>query len=102
MNLSISEEDLAPSCPMIADHDILKKSGNTPLIRIKNLCKELETVEIYAKAEWRNAGGSVKSRPALRMIEDGEKSGKLTKDKILLDSTSGNTGIAYALIGTIK
>ena len=75
MDLSISEEDLAPSCPLIAEHDILTKIGNTPLIRIKNLCKDLKDVEIYAKAEWRNAGGSVKSRPALRMIEDGEKSG---------------------------
>ena len=102
INLSISEEDLAPSCPLIAEQDILTKIGNTPLIRIKNLCKDLEDVEIYAKAEWRNAGGSVKSRPALRMIEDGEKSGQLTRDKIILDSTSGNTGIAYALIGKIK
>ena len=102
LDISINEEDLTPSCPLIADQDILKKIGNTPLIRIKNLCKDLKDVEIYAKAEWRNAGGSVKARPALRMIEDGEKSGQLTKDKIILDSTSGNTGIAYALIGKIK
>ena len=102
MNRTISEEDLAPSCPLIANQDILKKIGNTPLLRLQNVCKDLKDVEIYAKAEWRNAGGSVKARPALKMIEDGEKSGQLTKDKIIIDSTSGNTGIAYALIGKIK
>jgi cysteine synthase B len=59
-------------------------------------------VEIYAKAEWFNPGGSVKDRPALWMIEEGERNGKLTKDKIVIDATSGNTGIAYAMIGAIK
>ncbi|MGE0445031.1 MAG: PLP-dependent cysteine synthase family protein, partial [Vicinamibacterales bacterium] len=58
--------------------------------------------EIYAKAEWRNPGGSVKDRAAARMILEGEKSGKLTRDKILLDATSGNTGIAYAMIGAAR
>jgi cysteine synthase B len=84
------------------DESILEKIGNTPIFRIKNLAKKFKNVEIYAKLEWYNAGGSVKARPALRMIEDGERSGKLTKDKIILDSTSGNTGIAYALIGLVK
>ncbi len=84
------------------DLSILEKIGNTPLLRIKNLGKKFRNVEIYAKAEWHNAGGSVKARPALRMIEDGEREGLLTKDKIILDSTSGNTGIAYALIGLAK
>ena len=95
-------EDLVPSCPLITDESILKTIGNTPLIKINNLGRDFKDVSIYAKAEWRNAGGSVKSRPALRMIEDGEKSGNLTPEKIILDSTSGNTGIAYALIGKIK
>ncbi len=80
----------------------LKKIGNTPLKKIQNLTKDLKNIEIYAKAECMNLGGSVKSRPALKMIEDGEKAGLLTRDKIILDSTSGNTGIAYALIGKIK
>ncbi len=102
MNSQLSKEDLEPACPLISEPSILTEIGNTPLIRIKNIGKEVEGVEIYAKAEWRNAGGSVKSRPALKMIEDGEKSGKLTKDKIIIDSTSGNTGIAYALIGKAK
>lgn len=102
MNFPTPSEVQAPSCPVITDPSVLKSIGNTPLIRMNNLGRELKDIEIYAKAEWRNAGGSVKSRPALKMIEDGEKSGKLTKDKIILDSTSGNTGIAYALIGKIK
>ncbi len=96
------EEHLTPACPVIINSSVLRKIGNTPIIKIKNLAKDFPNVEIYAKAEWRNAGGSVKSRPALQMIEDGEKSGALTKDKIIIDSTSGNTGVAYALIGKIK
>jgi len=100
--VKISEEVLSPACPVIMDESVLKKIGNTPLIPIRNLTRDYPDVEIYAKAEWRNAGGSVKSRPALQMIEDGEADGRLTKDKIILDSTSGNTGIAYALIGKIK
>lgn len=102
MTISSPSDVQAPACPVITDPSVLKSIGNTPLIRINNLDSEFKDVEIYAKAEWRNAGGSVKARPALRMIEDGEKSGQLTKDKILLDSTSGNTGIAYALIGKVK
>ena len=98
----INQNSLVPACPVIVDQSILKKIGNTPLIHLENISKQYPNVEIYAKAEWRNAGGSVKSRPALQMIEDGEASGQLTKDKIILDSTSGNTGIAYALIGKIK
>ncbi len=102
MKFKVSEDVQTPSCPLITDQSVLQNIGNTPLIRIQNLGREFKDVEIYAKAEWKNAGGSVKSRPALRMIEDGEKSGRLTKDKIILDSTSGNTGIAYALIGKVK
>lgn len=98
----INQNNLAPACPVIVDQSILKKIGNTPLIHLENISKRYPGVEIYAKAEWRNAGGSVKARPALQMIEDGEASGQLTKDKIILDSTSGNTGVAYALIGKIK
>ena len=62
----------------------------------------LRNVELYAKAEWKNPGGSVKDRPAARMIADGERSGALTRDKIMLDATSGNTGIAYAMIGAAR
>lgn len=74
--------------------------GNTPLIDLSKSTREVVPVEIYAKAEWFNPGGSVKDRAALNMILEGEKSGELTKDKIILDATSGNTGIAYAMIGS--
>ncbi len=73
--------------------------GNTPLIRLRNIAPANPRVEVYAKAEWYNPGGSVKDRPALNMILDGERTGRLTPDKILLDATSGNTGIAYSMIG---
>lgn len=82
---------------------IVEMVGNTPLIRINRITKRLpKSVEIYAKLECYNPGGSVKDRAAKRMIEDAEKAGRLTKDKIILDSTSGNTGIAYAWIGAVK
>ena len=84
------------------DVSLLAQIENTPLLKIVTLGKVLEEVEIYAKAEWFNPGGSVKDRPALWMIEDGERSGRLTREKVILDATSGNTGIAYAMIGAIK
>ncbi len=73
--------------------------GNTPLIRLRKITPRNRRVEVYAKAEWYNPGGSVKDRPALNMILDGERSGRLTPDKTILDATSGNTGIAYSMIG---
>jgi len=76
--------------------------GNTPLVRLSGFEAGLRNIELYAKAEWRNPGGSVKDRPAARMIADGEASGALTKGKIILDATSGNTGIAYAMIGAAR
>src|SRR5882762_1079838 len=81
---------------------ILSYIGNTPLIRLSRIGAEFPGIEIYAKAEWFNPGGSVKDRPALNMILDGERSGKLTPGKIILDATSGNTGIAYAWIGAAR
>ncbi|RYG68166.1 pyridoxal-phosphate dependent enzyme, partial [bacterium] len=84
---------------MHGDVSILDLVGNTPLIRLENLTRHLQHVEVYGKAEYLNPAGSVKDRPALNMIRAGIESGELTKDKIILDSTSGNTGIAYAMIG---
>jgi cysteine synthase B len=81
---------------------LLDQIGNTPLLRLSRLDQELPGVEIYAKAEFFNPGGSVKDRAGLNMILDGERTGKLTHGRILLDATSGNTGIAYAMIGAIK
>jgi cysteine synthase B len=88
--------------PTISAHvtpSIVDLVGNTPLIRLRKIEKDLPGVELYAKAEWKNPGGSVKDRPALRMIQEGIASGRLTDDKIILDATSGNTGIAYAMMG---
>ncbi len=74
--------------------------GDTPLIKLTHVTEHLSPgVEVYAKAEWFNPGGSVKDRPALWMILDGIRTGNLTPDKILMDSSSGNTAIAYAMIG---
>lgn len=82
---------------------ILRHIGNTPLLRICSMAEDIApSVAVYAKAEWFNPGGSVKDRPALRIIQEAERSGELTPDKIILDSTSGNTGIAYALIAACK
>lgn len=78
---------------------LLDAIGNTPLLRLPNLSARYPGVEILAKAEFLNPGGSVKDRPALNMIRDGERTGRLTKSRIILDATSGNTGIAYAMIG---
>ncbi|PYS84712.1 MAG: cysteine synthase [Acidobacteria bacterium] len=82
---------------------LLENIGGTPLLSLPRLASELPRgVELYAKAEHLNPGGSVKDRPALSMILDGERSGALTDDKIILDATSGNTGIAYAMIGAAR
>jgi S-sulfo-L-cysteine synthase (O-acetyl-L-serine-dependent) len=81
---------------------LLAQIGNTPLLRLAKLDKELAGVEIYAKAEFLNPGGSVKDRAGLNMILDGERTGRLTPERTLLDATSGNTGIAYAMIGALK
>ena len=72
--------------------------GNTPLVRLRSFEAGLRGVELYAKLEGKNPGGSVKDRPAARMIAEGERSGALRPGKTILDATSGNTGIAYAMI----
>jgi cysteine synthase B len=83
-------------------HDLIGNVGNTPLLRLKKLTADLPGIEIFAKAEYFNPGGSVKDRPALNMILEGERSGALKPGKIILDATSGNTGIAYAMIAAAK
>ena len=79
---------------------ILGAIGNTPLIRIRHIAPVNAAVEIYAKAEWFNPGGSVKDRAALSMLLEGERSGTLTREKTIIDATSCNTGIAYAMIAS--
>ncbi len=83
-------------------HDISGNIGNTPLLRLAKVGAEFPGIEIYGKAEYFNPGGSVKDRPALNMIREGERAGLLVPGKILIDSTSGNTGIAYAMIGASR
>jgi cysteine synthase B len=81
--------------------NILDTIGNTPLFQLKVVIDALNGVSVYVKAEYFNPSGSVKDRAAYAMVLDGIKSGRLTKDKTIIDATSGNTGIAYAMIGTI-
>ena len=80
-------------------HHLLDRIGNTPLLRLERVGAEFSNVEFFVKAEWFNPGGSVKDRAALSMIRDGERRGFLRPGKTILDATSGNTGIAYAMIG---
>jgi S-sulfo-L-cysteine synthase (O-acetyl-L-serine-dependent) len=93
---------VAPPVSRLTATNLLSMIGNTPLIRMERIARDLPGIEIYGKAEFANPGGSVKDRAALNMILDGERTGKLTRDKIILDATSGNTGIAYAMIGAYK
>ncbi len=92
-----STEKPAASAPI--GQRLVERIGNTPLIRLSRIGAEFPGVQICAKAEWFNPGGSVKDRAAYSMIREGERSGKLRPGKVILDATSGNTGIAYAMIG---
>jgi cysteine synthase B len=78
---------------------LLHRIGNTPLLRLERIGAEFSNVQFLAKAEWFNPGGSVKDRAGCAMIRAGERSGELRPGKIILDATSGNTGIAYAMVG---
>ncbi|HEV2493367.1 MAG TPA: cysteine synthase family protein [Terriglobia bacterium] len=82
--------------------DILSLIGNTPLVRLQRVVEQYPEIEFYAKAEWANPGGSVKDRPAMNIIREAERAGLMSKDKVLIDSTSGNTGIAYAMIAAAR
>ena len=85
--------------PTTASPSVIDLIGDTPLVRLRQIEADVPGVELYAKAEWKNPGGSVKDRPALRMIQEGIASGQLVRGREILDATSGNTGIAYAMIG---
>jgi len=85
-----------------SDTTVLDMIGRTPLVRLGHFERGLSSgVELYAKAEWQNPGGSVKDRAAARMVLEGEANGELTPGKTILDATSGNTGIAYAMVGPL-
>jgi cysteine synthase B len=94
--------NIIPPVSRLVATDLLELIGNTPLIRLERIAREFPGVEIYGKAEFFNPGGSVKDRAALNMILDGERTGKLTRERVILDSTSGNTGIAYAMIAAYR
>lgn len=81
--------------------NILEMIGNTPMVKINNLIKKSK-VKIYAKLEGQNPGGSIKDRIAMNMLKQAEKEGKLTKQKIIIEPTSGNTGIGLAMIATVR
>jgi len=85
-----------------AASSVLELIGGTPLVRLPHFERETPGVELYAKAEWQNPGGSVKDRAAARMIADGEASGRLRPGLTIVDATSGNTGIAYAMVGAAR
>jgi cysteine synthase B len=86
----------------VAGRGIADLVGRTPLVRLGRVAADVPGVELYGKAEWLNPGGSVKDRAALAMILDGERTGRLTPDRVILDATSGNTGIAYAMIAAAR
>ncbi|MCB9383390.1 MAG: cysteine synthase family protein [Bryobacterales bacterium] len=93
-------QTLAP--PQSQSTSVLAQIGNTPLLKLERVAADLPGVELYAKAEYFNPGGSVKDRPAWNMIQEGERAGLLTPQKTIIDATSGNTGIAYAMIGSAR
>jgi len=90
--------DVLTRTPSMHQRSLLELIGDTPLLAFRRVTSHVAPVRVFAKAEWYNPGGSVKDRAALSMILDGERRGLLTKGKIILDATSGNTGIAYAMI----
>jgi cysteine synthase B len=93
---------MSPLCESLqtgSERSLLEAIGGTPLLRLSRIEQSLGGAELYGKAEWFNPGGSVKDRPAARMICEALQSGHLTRDRRILDATSGNTGIAYAMIG---
>ena len=90
------------SAPARAVSSVLDLIGKTPLVRLPHFERMTPGVELYAKAEWQNPGGSVKDRAAARMILDGEARGALRPGLTIVDATSGNTGIAYAMVGAAR
>ncbi|MGA7623285.1 MAG: cysteine synthase family protein [Candidatus Acidiferrales bacterium] len=94
-----SAAPVAPATVARTGVRLLDRIGNTPLLKLGPIVADFPGVEFYFKAEWFNPGGSVKDRAAFSMIREGERNGELRPEKVILDATSGNTGIAYAMIG---
>src|SRR5438552_6668873 len=92
-----------PSSPAARlGESLLQRIGNTPLLRLHRLTRDLPGIELLGKAEWFNPGGSVKDRAAATIITEARRTGQFAPGKVLLDSTSGNTGIAYAMLGAAE
>src|SRR5215472_8683 len=83
-------------------HTLVERIGNTPLVRLDAVTRELPGVALLGKAEWYNPGGSVKDRAAANIVAQGRRTGQLRPGRVLLDATSGNTGIAYAMLGAAE
>src|ERR1700719_5279314 len=83
-------------------HSLIERIGNTPLLRLDAVTADLPGVALLGKAEWYNPGGSVKDRAAANIVAEARRTGRLGPGKILLDATSGNTGIAYAMLGAAE
>jgi len=98
---NFAEEERALSHKKLGERSV-ERIGNTPLLRLERIGREFPHVQILGKAEWCNPGGSIKDRAAWNIVREGRRSGKFPAGKILLDSTSGNTGIAYAMIGAAE
>jgi S-sulfo-L-cysteine synthase (O-acetyl-L-serine-dependent) len=94
--------DAAPGLGETLGHSLIERIGNTPLLRLDALTADLPGVALLGKAEWYNPGGSVKDRAAANIVTEARRAGHLRPGKILLDATSGNTGIAYAMLGAAE
>ncbi|MFZ0299889.1 MAG: cysteine synthase family protein [Candidatus Sulfotelmatobacter sp.] len=90
-----------PGVPRLGQ-SLLERIGNTPLLRFDSLTAHVPGITLLGKAEWHNPGGSVKDRAAASIVAEGRRSGKFVAGKTLLDATSGNTGIAYAMLGAAE
>ena len=108
-SIKVADKILTPSALRVDEeqtsrpgHTLVDRIGNTPLLRFDQLTAHLPGVTLLGKAEWHNPGGSVKDRAAANIVAEGRRSGRLTSGKILLDATSGNTGIAYAMLGAAE
>src|SRR5437870_6638495 len=99
--VKFDEPEAAGSRPKLGQSS-LERIGNTPLLRLECIARDLPNVQFLGKAEWYNPGGSVKDRAAFNIVKEGRRSGRFASSKTLLDSTSGNTGIAYAMIGAAE
>lgn len=102
VNLEGAESAAPAPAPRPFGQSLLQRVGNTPLFRLQRIVRDLPGVQILGKAEWFNPGGSVKDRAAAAIVSEARRTGQFGPGKVLLDSTSGNTGIAYAMLGAAE